>query len=565
MQKNFIMPNLTTCFIPFKGAFASIKRPNKFTFPFYYTPHELSIQACEELQEYLSGELEWKHNFGITEGEKNPIGKMFGVLVVENKNKELGYISAFSGKMAGVNTLGNFVPPIYDMLTEDGFFLKGQAELTAINKKVRELNTCENIAAAQEILKNETNLYSSQVKDLRAQMVLDKKLRKQKRTEAKLLSEEQQIKINEELNKESILQKNKLKELHSYWEERIEKAKQNEQEQTSERTYLKEKRKKLSAILQQGLFDEYHFLNADGVKRSLVSIFKETPQGVPPAAAGECAAPKLLQYAFLNNLKPIALAEFWWGKSPNSEIKKHQHYYPSCQGKCFPILTHMLQGLEVDENPLLKNPAEGKIIEIVYEDDDLAVINKPNEFLSVPGKTIQDSVFSRMKTKYPNATGPLIVHRLDMSTSGIMLIAKTKEAHDNLQQQFIKRTIHKRYIALLDGIVKEPSGTIDLPLRVDLEDRPRQLVCYEHGKSARTKYKVLKIEKGKTRIQFFPITGRTHQLRVHASHFKGLNTTIVGDDLYGSKSTRLHLHAEFIEFTHPTTKELLEFCVEAGF
>jgi tRNA pseudouridine32 synthase/23S rRNA pseudouridine746 synthase len=225
----------------------------------------------------------------------------------------------------------------------------------------------------------------------------------------------------------------------------------------------------------------------------------------------------------------------------------------------------MLQGLEVDENPLLKNPAEGKTIEIVYEDDDLAVINKPNEFLSVPGNTIQDSVFSRMKTKYPNATGPLIVHRLDMSTSGIMLIAKTKEAHDNLQQQFIKRTIHKRYIALLDGIVKEPTGTIDLPLRVDLEDRPRQLVCYEHGKSARTKYKVLKIEKGKTRIQFFPITGRTHQLRVHASHFKGLNTAIVGDDLYGSKSTRLHLHAEFIAFTHPTTKELLEFCVEAGF
>jgi tRNA pseudouridine32 synthase/23S rRNA pseudouridine746 synthase len=559
------MPNLTTCFIPFKGAFASIKRPNKFTFPFYYTPHELSIQACEELQEYLSGELNWKHDFGITEAEKNPIGKMFGVLVVENENKELGYLSAFSGKMAGVNTLGNFVPPIYDMLREDGFFLKGQQELTEINKRVRELNTCEDIAAAQEALKNETNLYSSQVKELRAQMVLDKKLRKQKRTEAKELSEEQYSRINRELNKDSILQKNKLKELHSYWEERIEKVKQKEQKQTSERTYLKEKRKKLSAILQQGLFDEYHFLNAQGIKRSLLSIFKDTPQGVPPAAAGECAAPKLLQFAFLNNLKPIALAEFWWGEAPKSAIRKHKHYYPACQGKCLPILTHMLQGLEVDENPLLKNPAEGKTIEVVYEDDHLAVINKPNEFLSVPGKTIQDSVFSRMKTKYPEATGPLIVHRLDMSTSGIMLIAKTKEAHDHLQQQFIKRTIRKRYVALLDGIVKEPHGTIDLPLRLDIDDRPRQLVCYEHGKSARTKYEVIKIEKAKTRVHFYPITGRTHQLRVHASHFKGLNTAIIGDDLYGSKNTRLHLHAEFIDFTHPATNELVEFSVEAGF
>ena len=559
------MPNLTTCFIPFKGATASIKRPNKFTFPFYYTPHELSMQACEELQEYLSGELNWKHNFGITEAEKNPIGKMFGVLVVENENKELGYLSAFSGKMAGVNTLGNFVPPIYDMLTEDGFFLKGQQELTEINKRVRELNTCEDIEAAQEALKNETNLYSTQIKELRAQMVLDKKLRKEKRTEAKELSEEQYSRINGELNKESILQKNKLKELHSYWEERIEKAKQKEQEQNAERTYLKEKRKKLSAILQQGLFDEYHFLNAHSVKRSLLSIFKDTPQGVPPAAAGECAAPKLLQFAFLNNLKPIALAEFWWGEAPKSAIRKHKHYYPACQGKCLPILTHMLQGLEVDENPLLKNPAEGKTIEIVYEDDHLAVINKPNEFLSVPGKTIQDSVFSRMKIKYPEATGPLIVHRLDMSTSGIMLIAKTKESHDNIQQQFIKRTIRKRYVALLDGIVKEPNGTIDLPLRLDIDDRPRQLVCYEHGKSARTKYEVLKIEKGKTRIHFYPITGRTHQLRVHASHFKGLNTAIIGDDLYGSKNTRLHLHAEFIAFIHPATNELVEFSVEAGF
>lgn len=559
------MTTRNPCFIPFKKSIASLKLPTKFTFPFYYKPDELGEIACQELQEYLSGDLDWKHNFGIAKEESLAIGKMFGVLVVENEAKEIGYITAFSGKMAGVNTLGNFVPPIYDMLTNDGFFLKGQAELTEINKRVRDLNACENIKVAEEEVINETNLYKSEVKELRAKMVVDKILRKQKRTEAKDLSPDKYEQINEQLNKDSIVQKNKLKYLHRFWEERIEKSKQKEKDLTAERTHLKEKRKSLSAILQKGLFDKYHFLNADGKKRSLLSIFKDTPQGIPPAAAGECAAPKLLQFAFLNNLKPIALAEFWWGESPKSAIRKHKHYYAACQGKCYPILTHMLQGLEVDENPLLINPAEGKTIEIVYEDEHLAIINKPNEFLSVPGKTIKDCVFSRMKTKYPNATGPLIVHRLDMSTSGIMLIAKTKEAHDNLQQQFIKRSIRKRYVALLDGIVKEPIGIIDLPLRVDLDDRPRQLVCYEHGKSARTKYEILKIEKGKTRIHFYPITGRTHQLRVHASHFKGLNTAILGDDLYGSKSNRLHLHAEFIEFMHPITNDLVKFSVEAGF
>ena len=559
------MTTSNSCFIHFKKSIASIKLPTKFTFPFYYKPHELGEIACEELQEYLSGDLDWKHNFGISKNESLAIGKMFGVLVVENEAKEIGYITAFSGKMAGVNTLGNFVPPIYDMLTEDGFFLKGQAELTEINKRVRELNACEDTKVAEEELINETLLFKTEVKELRTKMILDKKLRKQKRTEAKDLSSDKYEPINDQLNKDSVQQKNQLKELHRYWEERIEKASKRAHELTAERKHLKEKRKSLSAILQKGLFDEYHFLNAHGVKRSLLSIFKDTPQGVPPAAAGECAAPKLLQFAFLNNLKPIALAEFWWGESPKSAIRKHKHYYPACQGKCFPILTHMLQGLEVDENPLLINPAEGKTIEIIYEDEHLAVINKPNEFLSVPGKTIKDCVFSRMKTKYPEATGPLIVHRLDMSTSGIMLIAKTKEAHDKLQQQFIKRTINKRYVALLDGIVKEPSGIIDLPLRVDLDDRPRQLVCLENGKSARTKYEVVRIEKEKTRILFFPITGRTHQLRVHASHFKGLNTAIVGDDLYGSKSNRLHLHAAFIEFTHPITNDLVEFSVEADF
>ena len=286
----------------------------------------------------------------------------------------------------------------------------------------------------------------------------------------------------------------------------------------------------------------------------------------PPAGAGECAAPKLLNYAFEHQLKPIAMAEFWWGQSPKSEIRKHKQFYPACKSKCEPILlSHMLMGLEMESNPFEENPAAGKNIEIVYEDDILLVINKPAEFLSVPGKKISDSVYQRMKEKYPEATGPLVVHRLDMSTSGLMLIAKDEATYVKLQSQFIKRTISKRYVALLDGVLHDNEGSIDLPLRVDLEDRPRQLVCYDHGKPAQTKWKKIKIINNQTLVYFYPITGRTHQLRVHASHELGLKTPIIGDDLYGTKSNRLHLHAEQLIFIHPISNKKICFHCEAEF
>jgi tRNA pseudouridine32 synthase/23S rRNA pseudouridine746 synthase len=224
----------------------------------------------------------------------------------------------------------------------------------------------------------------------------------------------------------------------------------------------------------------------------------------------------------------------------------------------------MLEGISLEKNPMLEQ-ATVKKIPIIYEDDYLLLINKPPDFLSVPGKELKDSVYERIRLQYPTASGPLLVHRLDMSTSGLLLIAKSEEIYKHLQSQFIRRVVKKSYIALLDGIVNETEGAISLPLRVDLEDRPKQLVCYEHGKNAFTKYKVLAYENGKTRIQFFPITGRTHQLRVHAAHQLGLNCPIVGDDLYGTKGERLCLHAQWIQFKHPITKELVEFSCEAAF
>jgi len=259
------------------------------------------------------------------------------------------------------------------------------------------------------------------------------------------------------------------------------------------------------------------------------------------------------------------MAEFWWGKSPKSAIRKHKQYYPACRGKCEPILGHMLRGIDLDPNPMLVNPAIGKKMEILYDDDHIVIINKPADMLSVPGITIKDSASARIEALYPESVGPFVIHRLDMSTSGIMIFSKTKKAHEYVQRQFITRTVRKRYVALLDGYLKVDGGEIDLPLRVDLEDRPRQLVCYDHGKPAMTSFEVIERKKGTTRVYFYPMTGRTHQLRVHASHSLGLGLSIVGDDLYGQKAERLCLHAERLEFTHPVTRERMVIQVDPDF
>ena len=552
-----------TIFQPFKTNISGISLPEKFTFPFYYEPHELSIIAATELQSYLETQSDFEHNFGLQENQEGlVIGKMFGVLVCKNQEGELGYLWAFSGKLAGVNHLPHFVPTIFDMLHEDGFFRKEEEVLNAINRQIEILENSDELQSK----KNQLDVTKIEaLTDIQNQKDKIKKLkieRDEKRISFTNLSsseiEQLEFELSEESKKESIL----LKKMTKYWNFQIEKAQKEVNLLLDEINQLKEERRQKSGALQQKLFAEYSFLNQFGERKSIGEIFNNNP----PAGAGECAAPKLLHYAFEHNLKPIAMAEFWWGQSPKSEIRKHKQFYPACKSKCEPILmSHMLKGLDMESNPFQENPAEGKDIEIVFEDEVLAVINKPAEFLSVPGKIISDSVYQRIKDLYPNATGPLIVHRLDMSTSGLMLIAKDEETYVKLQSQFIKRTIKKRYVALLDGILTEEQGFIDLPLRVDLDDRPRQLVCYEHGKPAQTKWEKIQVRNNQTLVYFYPITGRTHQLRVHASHELGLKTPIVGDDLYGSKANRLHLHAESLTFEHPITREKMTITKEAAF
>lgn len=551
-------------FIPFRDGIL-IPLPTKFTFPFYYTPHPIALEAARLLQERLNS-VDFKHDFGIGRSERNgAIGKMFGVLVVENKSGELGYIAAFSGKLGNSNHHEGFVPPVYDLLDPTGFFRKEEIE---VNDLTLELHRFEKNEGYVE-LKNEVgvrrNTFQKWMEEEKAQLKTNKKLRQLKRDAADQMDDTAYKLLIEQLKEESIHQQIQFKQ-----QQYAKKLALNELEESllkleQQLTELREKRAAMSADIQRRIFQSYTFLNSANQQKSLLDIFKETPFNTPPAGAGECAAPKLLQYAFLNQLKPIAMAEFWWGMSPESEVKIHQEFYPACRGKCEPILSHMLKGIELDVNPMSINPAEGKELPIIYEDDYLLLVNKPAEFLSVPGKTIVDSVQTRIQHLYPYATGPLLVHRLDMSTSGIILIAKKKDIHESLQKQFLKRSVEKRYVALLQGYVKSTQGEIELPLRVDLEDRPRQLVCYEHGKHALTGYEVLERTKGYTRVNFYPHTGRTHQLRVHAAHASGLNAPIIGDDLYGQKADRLYLHAEYFSFWHPITKERVEITCPAPF
>ena len=604
----------------FKKPVSHLALPEKFTYPFHYTPHPLCVLAAEEVKEYIASRKEWQ--------EELASGKMFGVLIVQtdngitnNEENQIGYLAAFSGNLDGKNLHPYFVPPVYDLLQPEGFFKIEEEQISAINIRIRELENSGSYLDSKEKWKIETEQAKAVLNQAKAELKMAKEAREIRRQSSPELSGEEQA----SLIRESQYQKAEYKRLEKKWKKRLEELEMEVRHFDIEIERLKTERKERSAALQRKLFEQFRMLNAQGEVKDLYTIFEQTVQKVPPAGAGECALPKLLQYAYLHQLKPLAMAEFWWGDSPKNEIRHHGYYYPSCKGKCEPILQHMLQGLEVDENPLLNPVHEEEELEIVFEDEWLLVVNKPAGMLSVPGKAEdRDSVYHRLKKKYPEATGPMIVHRLDMATSGLLLVAKTKEVHQDLQAQFANRSIKKRYVAVLDGAIikteketkpiaekaillaKETvstkktakaertgnTGRIELPLCLNPLDRPRQMVSSEHGKEAITEYQIIseseritsesentfnesnRIDESErsinesrkyTRIIFYPLTGRTHQLRVHAAHPEGLGCPILGDELYGKKADRLYLHAEYIEFRHPIYGDILCIQKEADF
>ena len=537
----------------FTTSISDIPLPERFTYPFCYTPHPLCVMAAEEVQHYLSKQSDWQ--------EELSQGKMFGVLIVQTEDGSIGYLTAFSGILAGKNIHPYFVPPVYDLLQPQGFFKIEEENISAINRRIRRLEEDKKYIDLRSNLTQTTQSAQDALSIAKTQL-------KEAKDKRELLRKTGQLNAKEEaeLIRESQFQKAEYKRLERSWKDKIASLQVEAGNWEKQIQELKAERKVRSAALQQQLFEQFRMLNYRGEVKTLCDIFEQTVHKTPPAGAGECAAPKLLQQAYLHHWKPIAMAEFWWGNSPKNEVRHHGYFYPACKGKCEPILRHMLQGLEVEANPMQQEAERGnEKLNIVYEDQWLLIINKPAGMLSVPGKERQTSIYDLVRKAYPEAEGPMIVHRLDMATSGLLIIAKDKKTHQHLQAQFKNRSIRKKYIALLDGIVPEDESTIELPLCPNPLDRPRQMVDTQYGKPAITYYQVLERTDKYTRIAFYPHTGRTHQLRVHAAHPSGLHCPIIGDELYGKKDKRLYLHAESIEFTHPVNGQSMCITEKADF
>ena len=559
--------------------------------PLDYEPHPLCIQACREVQEMLARREDWQ--------EEIARGKMFGVLIVENGKTDAdkpergyqtaddddpkwGYLAAYSGQIGGRSDWEDFVPAVFDYLQPDGYFKTHEAEISHINLSISQLEKNERMKEARTLIRK---LQEERKRTIAAyqEKMKEAKAKRDSRREAGNLSESEEA----EMIRESQFMKAELRRLKKSLSEKT--ALETEFEDYQENILrLKQLRKQLSDALQQWLFSQFRMLNQEGESKDLLKIFrdealKEYPQAaiatsriaalkmVPPAGSGECCEPKLLQYAYQHGYKPLQMAMFWWGESPKEEIRHHLQFYPACNGKCKPILHWMLPASTFEPEAI--NLSIYDKVETLYEDREIAVIHKPEGLLSVPGKdAAQPSVYALMRRKYPEATGPLIVHRLDMATSGLMIIAKTEFAYHRLQKEFLNHRVQKKYIAIISekeisGKEIPKKGIISLPLLPDYLNRPRQMVNREQGKEAITEYEILeRIDGSHLRIALYPKTGRTHQLRVHCAHQEGLNAPILGDPLYGyEKAARLHLHAEEITFEHPLTGKKITIKRKADF
>jgi tRNA pseudouridine32 synthase/23S rRNA pseudouridine746 synthase len=552
-------------FISFKTDISSLVFPDTFPDPFSPVPHKIAEIAATELQSFLTDASGLTHDFGLDGGAVG-LGKMFGVLVVHDEVNNTGYLAAFSGKLEDGTLTSGFVPPVFNTLDETGFYRLGEREITLINQRILNLENEKQYVCQKQLVHDLRQRFANHTAYLKSKQAEAKKQRDLKRLESQhSTTPEAYIALLKELESESIRDHYLLKRIKKYYSARITTASLLFDLLDAPIKKLKILRREKSAKLQDQLFRHYRFLNAAKESMSLFDLFCAESGSIPPSGAGECTAPKLLQHAFEQGYRPIALAEFWWGRSPDSEIRKHGQFYAACNTKCRPILSHMLSGL-IDKNEILcRTENNDAFFRVLWEDDCVLVISKVAGVLSVPGKSPRESVYTRLKALLTDATGPLLVHRLDMSTSGIMLVAKTKEVHKALQAQFAERSVQKTYTALLSCIPDQTEGLIDLPLRVNLEDRPRQQVCFEHGKTAITRWKITECSDSYTRILFFPETGRTHQLRVHAAHARGLNAPIVGDDLYGCAGDRLYLHASAITFQHPESGRKMHFSDPAPF
>ena len=587
----------------------SVPSPRQFTYPFCYDVDPLAEAASEELQRYIAAT-------GLMSAEKG-CGKMFGVLVVEYEDEEgalqRGFLAAYSGLLGGRNDWPYFVPPVFDAQQPDGHFKRTEREISAINREIAAIEHdpeyLQSVAQHEQTKKR----LQAEVDAFKAEVDAAKARRDARRKSGEPLGEEEHA----EMVRESQFMKAELRRRRKAMEQ-AESTFHNPHATLLKSLQLQ--RKQMSDELQRWLFAAYRMLNAKGEERDLIDIFREYTHAMPPAGAGDCCAPKLLQYAYQHRLRPVCMAEFWWGESPASEIRHHLHYYPACRSKCLPILTHMLKGLDVAPNPLAqkRHTAEPRVL---YADEYILVVDKPAGMLSVPGKaddsasvSVEEYFANNSKFKTQNSKFLKAAHRLDMDTSGLLVLARTEQAYVELQRQFASRETVKRYEAVLSGVPKhttphstfhsdvpesitqnsklkiqnsstQPDGcleAISLPLIADINDRPRQRVDMEHGKPALTLYNIVEVraanantavayttkkaDKGLTLVHLYPKTGRTHQLRVHCAHPQGLACPILGDPLYGTeRADRMDLHAAELTFRHPITGEPMHFLSPSGF
>ncbi len=525
--------------------------------PYDYRPHPLVLEAASEFRKRLES----------LAADDKPMreelqrGKMLGVLVVRSERGEIGYLSAFSGALAGRTIVEGCVEPIYNLDGGDGYFRREERRVTELGYEIERLEQSEEYRTLKSEMEAIVASAEEQIATARDRYYNDKI----RRAELRQNADQEALK---QINRESQHQKGELKRLLMQMNKNIAESRAKVAHITERLDALKSERSHLSSGLQRWLYNDYKVINGRSEWRSLFSIFDERLHRLPPAGAGECAAPKLFHYALTNGYTPLAVGEFWVGESPRGEVRRDGQFYGACRGKCHPILGFVLQGIELEEvdEELRRERRVESELRLVYEDEAIFIFDKPSGLLSVEGLIDAPSVESLLAECDPAAK---LVHRLDQDTSGLLIAARTPESYRNLQRQFSERTLQKRYIALLESAPQSTKGEISLPLRTNHFDRPRQMVDHAYGKAAVTSYEVIGCdERGYTRIALYPHTGRTHQLRLHAAHAEGLASPIVGDRLYGrgiELSDRLLLHAESITFNHPTSGERVSFSVAPKF
>ena len=559
--------------------------PFPFTNPFRYAPHPLVKKAAAEVMDRLAKRI------------KEDDGKMLGVLVCQpadnsgveevshlhklgcdSPERQLYYLAAFSGTVHDDNgyvtaTVDGFVPPIIDLTAPEGYFKRKESEISQINKQLAQLSSSPRLQELQTSLTEAQEHRDSEIQDMLTRISFSKMRRDEIRNETA------DSNVLDELIKESQFQKAELKRIKDKWKQAISEIDSEIQESRNKISELKTSRARMSDDLQKWIFENALVHNALGESTTIWDLFRS--QGLtPPGGTGDCAAPKLLEYAYKNGLRPLAMGEFWYGKSPETAVRTHGHFYPSCTSKCGPLLGYMLKGLDVQQD--IKTDLQSPVI--IHKDESIVVVEKPSGMPSVPGLDGRLSLQEWLNSREDAATEVVAVHRLDMDTSGVMIFAKTRDAEINLKKQFEEHTVRKTYIARLTGRpsqsadLKSPEAqeirhdSIDLPLSADYDERPRQKVDFKQGKPAHTEYEIVKENPdGTADILLHPHTGRTHQLRVHCAHTLGLARPIVGDLLYGGHSAynkegrnvnRLCLHALSINFLHPVSNSPMEFISE---